>query len=103
MTNAITIQGIYGTTFEVRIVETGDAYGLDNCLVNDGGRMVEFYDVSVSTENFPNGQFVSGYYVDTLLEDRNQIEDRGLDLDGGVTDWTVGGSEMAKVMDFITA
>ena len=30
--------------FNVRVVRTGDAYGLNDCLINDGAPLVEFYD-----------------------------------------------------------
>ena len=82
-----------GRKFEVRIVDTGDNYGLNNCLVNDSDPMVEFWDMNT----FPEGQFVSRYYVSTILED----ESGGLNLDGGVPEWFIDGSAMSPVYDFL--
>lgn len=55
----------------VRILEDGDRYGLDDCLEWQSSRSgVEFYDYSQDKEKFGHrGQFVSRYYVETLLED----------------------------------
>jgi hypothetical protein len=77
--------------FNVRIVRTGDAYGLDNCLTNNDGPMVEFYDRKYM--HTPRGQFVSRYFVSTLLE-RPAV---GLSLDGGVPAWTVSADDMRLV------
>lgn len=66
--------------YNVRIVKPGDRYGLKDCLVNDKGEeLVEFYDSRyMHTER---GQFVSRYYLSTLLE---RDKDVGLMLD---TQW----------------
>jgi hypothetical protein len=81
--------------FNVRIVNTGDKYGLNDCLVNDKAPMVEFYDTRYPHTQY--GQFVSRYYVDTLLE----RDTGGLCLDGGVPSWTVSAEDMATVRNFL--
>jgi len=90
----------YGTgrLWTVRWVETGDSYGLKDCLVHDSAQpMVEFYDTTVDMKVFgPRGQFVSRYDADTLLS-----VDGGLNLHGGVPVWTVSASGMERVQDFI--
>lgn len=86
-----------GCPFHVRIVRAGEHYGLEDCLTHEGGRdvaMVEFYDASVGPKFFgERGQFVSRYYVDTLLKHRG-----GLTLDGGVPEWVLdaGAVEQAQ-------
>jgi hypothetical protein len=81
--------------FNVRIVNTGDKYGCDFCLTNDKAPMVEFYDTRYPHTQY--GQFVSRYYVDTLLE----RDTGGLCLDGGVPSWTVSAEDMATVRNFL--
>jgi hypothetical protein len=81
--------------FNVRVVNTGDKYGVNDCLVNDKAPMVEFYDTRYPHTQY--GQFVSRYYVDTLLE----RDTGGLCLDGGVPSWTVSAEDMATVRNFL--
>lgn len=79
-----------GVTFVVRLVEAGEVYGLRGCLTHEGhDPLVEFYDTRHQTEASPLGQFVSRYYLSTLAGNRDQLEMRGLDLDGGVASWKV--------------
>lgn len=82
--------------FNVRVVNIGDKYGLNDCLVNNKAPMVEFYDLRF-TKCADRGQFVSRYYVDTILDG----SDCGLCLDGGVPDWTVSAQDMGTVRDFL--
>jgi hypothetical protein len=77
--------------FNVRIVRTGDAYGLNDCLINDGAPLVEFYDNRYM--HTPRGQFVSRYFVSTILERTHA----GLMLDGSVPAWTVSADDMRLV------
>ena len=78
--------------FNVRIVRTGDAYGLNDCLTNDGAPLVEFYDNRHMHTS--RGQFVSRYFVFTILE---RADGLGLMLDGGVPAWTVSADDMRIV------
>ena len=82
--------------FNVRIVRTGDAYGLDDRLINDGAPLVEFYDNRHM--HTPRGQFVSRYYIDTLLDRPDGL---GLALDGGVPAWTVNADDMRLVVAYL--
>jgi hypothetical protein len=68
---------ILGTIYLARIVEVGESYGLNNCLVNEDEPLVEIYDTRYDFTEF--GQFVSRYYVSTFLD-----IDSGLTLD---TQW----------------
>ena len=72
-----------------RIVIRGDRYGLDGCLTHDKDQpLIEFYDERYEHNEWlmptMNGQFVSRYYLSTLLHDRSHY---GLILDGGVPEW----------------
>lgn len=82
--------------FNVRIVFKGDAYGLNGCLTHEKDEpLVEFYD-----SRYPHtewGQFVSRYYVSTILQRRND----GLCLDGGVEAWSVCAKDMATVRTWL--
>lgn len=93
--------------FNVRIVNKGDKYGRDFCLThNESGdkAMVEFYDSRYPHTEF--GQFVSRYYVGTLLCKEGFYGsdiDSGLCLDGGNPDeWSIEAEDMKTVIDYIS-
>jgi len=92
----------HGIPFLLRIVRAGDRYGLDDCLTHPHKRdsaapLVEFYDSR--HPHTPRGQFVSRYYVDTILgRDRWGTGTGGLCLDGGnASVWFIGEENMARV------
>lgn len=82
-------------TWAVRLVETGDRYGLEDKLIHtEATPFVEFYDT-----RFPHtdlGQFVSRYHVSTLLEAEDSLKG-GLCLDGGTPSWTASSDAMLQV------
>lgn len=87
--------------WNVRIVRPGDSYGAGDCLTHpaDGPPMVEFYDARQDVAKFgPRGQFVSRYYLTTLLA---RQPGPGLVLYGGVPEWTVTGADMDRVLTFL--
>ena len=85
--------------FNVRIVNTGDKYGVNDCLTNTKGPMIEFYDSRFKSGwDQERGQFVMRYYVETLI---NNYYPRGLCLDGGVPAWSVSAEGMQQVIEFI--
>jgi len=87
--------------WNVRIVNTGDKYGRDMCLTNDKAPMVEFYDVRYPHTQY--GQFVSRYYISTILSQDSRGGDysNGLCLDGRVPAWQVSAEDMAQVITFL--
>ena len=94
--------------FNVRIVSKGDRYGRADCLTHDEDRpMVEFYDRRYASEEWPRGQFVSRYYVGTLLGHEGFYGGEpvgGLCLDGGNRDeWSVSADEMAEIRVYLKA
>jgi len=79
----------------VRLVEPGDKYGLNDCLTCDKGDVfVEFYDTRY--EHTDLGQFVTRYYSSTLLKSES-----GLNLDGRISDWSVGEACMNRIRDWL--
>ena len=86
-----------GLTFNVVVVPVGAAYGLDDCLTNEGKLMVEFYDARHSSTE--HGQFVTRYNAEVLLPHNG----RGLCLDGGVPNWSLDAAAMKEAMDAVVA
>ena len=81
--------------FNTKLICAGDKYGLDDCLTHDGDPMLEFYDPRY--QHTPIGQFVSRYYVKTLLEGNEM----GLMLDAQVNDWVVDQEQMTEIRDWL--
>lgn len=78
--------------YHVRVVRIGDRYGLNFCLTHDKDEpLVEFYDTRHPHTEF--GQFVSRYYLSTILERDNM----GLCLYGREPEWEVSAEDMAAV------
>lgn len=85
MIKTFSITASNGVPFNVRIVFFGDKYGREDCLTHmQEFPLVEFYDARFM--HTKHGQFVSRYYVQTVL-DHDPLS--GLCLDGGVPDWTI--------------
>lgn len=85
--------------FNIRIVKTGDKYGRKDCLTNDKAPMVEFYDSRFDMpDDMGRGQFVSRYYVDTIL---NGEYPTGLCLHGSEPEWIVSANGMKQVVDYL--
>lgn len=76
--------------FNTKIIHTGDRYGRDDCLTNQGAPLIEFYDPRY--QHTPVGQFVSRYNVNTILDHTG-----GLCMDGSVPDWYVNANDMAEI------
>jgi hypothetical protein len=85
--------------FNVRIVQEGESYGRDFCLVHDeADALVEFYD-SKQTHCGTDGQFVSRYYIYTLLGfEPGRI---GLCLDGGIPEWSISPQGVREVQRYL--
>ena len=85
--------------WNVLIVNTGDNYGLNMCLLNVKAPMVEFYDGRYPHVHAPYGQFVSRYYISTILN--GNLDSTGLCLDGRIPAWNVSAEDMAQVITFL--
>jgi hypothetical protein len=85
--------------FNVRIVNTGEKYGLDDCLINEKEQMVEFYDSRFDHKSgMGRGQFVNRYYTSTILSGEYP---NGLCLDFGIPEWTISANGMQQVADYL--
>jgi hypothetical protein len=93
----ITITSTTGVRFNARILNPGDRYGLDDCLTWDEDRPgVEFYDTRYMHTS--RGQFVSRYYVATILGDDGYGSGTGgLDLMGYEPSWKIDAAAMDVV------
>lgn len=81
-----------------RLLREGDRYGLNDCLTwEEKEPGIEFYDGRYP--HTPRGQFVSRYYLETLLESV-QKGNRGLCLDGGVAAWALNPGELAGAVQW---
>lgn len=102
-----------GIPFNVRVIQTGDAYGRNNELVYEGDDpMVEFFDARYNFDKTPDGedlgQFVSRYYLSTL-EGKDEFstispihDGTGIDLQGGVDDWVVDSEYIRGLSKFLS-
>lgn len=88
--------------FLARILRKGDRYGLANALTWDEERPgVEFYDTRYP--HTPFGQFVSRYYVETILgTDGYGSGMGGLDLMGYEASWKLDAVSMTLVRNWLT-
>ena len=85
-----------GRQWRVVLLRPGDKYGRNDSCTADRP-LVEFWDMTVDKRKFPEGQFVSRYWLTTLLTG----ELHPLILDGGVPEWTVTASDMALVVGWL--
>lgn len=93
-------------SFNVRIVEKGDKYGMGMCLTHDADDpLVEFYDASYNFDKDENGrvlgQFVSRYYMSTLAGEYTGVHGLCLDM-GNADSWTVDKTSMKLVGDWLS-
>ena len=91
------VRAANGIPFRVVYVPPGQESLNFPRLAADERDLVEFYDLR--HPHTPDGQFVSRYYVDTLMEGRTL--DYGLDLDGGIEDWTIDARTMRVVLGWL--
>lgn len=61
--------------------------------------VVEFYDAAYPRTEL--GQFVSRYFIGTLLADRKRLCQYGLILNGGVPEWSVSPNQMLEIFETI--
>lgn len=92
-----------------RIIVKGDKYGRGGCQTHGFDTpLIEFYDarygkgfVGEEWHEGPDGfvgQFISRYYIETLIN--GQHEQHGLNLDGGIPDWSLTPETCAKVLSW---
>lgn len=93
-----TVQNIRtnGMSFNVRVVEKGEQYGLNMCLTHEKDMpMIEFYDTRYKFDKIGDiimGQFITRYSLDTF----KTVQGTGLNLEGGVADWSLDSDAVAQ-------
>jgi hypothetical protein len=90
------INGVAGPV-RVLFLSAGEPNNHYPAAKDDKEALVEFYDGRYPHTS--DGQFISRYYASTLLE--SEGSGRGLDLNGGVSNWKVDGTTMDLVRDWI--
>ena len=93
----LTIKNAQGRSFLIKIVNTGERYGLNDCLTHDKpDPLVEVYDLTYASMGSygPEGQFVARYYARTLAASPGG---RGIDLCGHEPVWKIDGAAWAPV------
>ncbi|MDD4840286.1 MAG: hypothetical protein PHE93_06465 [Clostridia bacterium] len=87
--------------FNVRIVEKGDVYGLNDCLTyKETEPLVEFYDIRfINDKDWKRGQFISRYCVSTLLETGHYPQ--GLSLMGYEPSLNVPAESMTEIIKWL--
>ena len=79
--------------FNVVVVETGMNYGLNNVLVNEDAPLVEFWD-----NEYETSIFVTRYNLETI---KSMPIGYGLNLDGGVDEWSIDATTMELVINWL--
>ena len=88
-----------GRTFTVRVVYKGELAGTSFKFAHEESEpCVEFYDTTCPFTPF--GQFVSAYYLSTLLQHRPLL---GLILHGGVPEWVIDAATFDRIRDWLEA
>lgn len=91
--------------WRVHLVKEGEHYGANNSLVhNEKDPLVEFWDMSTDKAKFSEGQFVSRYYLSTLLDnkwgsslDEMVAGNRAFCLDADVPSWIVAPADLKDI------
>ncbi len=99
----------YGASFRARLLRTNERYGREFSLTHLGGEpIIEWYDARYDDRFDYPGQFVSRYYITTLLASYPEVGSFGrhgepiergpLILDGGVPSWQVPETEVRAAL-----
>lgn len=97
ISETMSVKAANGVRFVARILRDGDQFGTSAFMFWDHEEPgIEFYDARHPFTEF--GQFISRYYVDTILG-RNEFSSGvgGLDLQGGVESWKIDAGTMMLV------
>jgi hypothetical protein len=101
MGEAVWIANRNRRAFIVRLVEKGDLYGSDGCLVHeDAHPLVEFYEASDSGPSpVGYGLFLNRYHLSTLMR---YPKNCALMIHGGIGEWLVDAEAMKLVVDWLS-
>jgi len=87
--------------WNVRVIATGDKYGLNDCLTyDDSSPQIEFYDDRNTNKTFgERGIFITRYYVSTFLD--GYASGVRLCLNGGIPEWTVESDDYSNIVNWV--
>lgn len=88
----------HSAKWKVRVVNIGEPYGVNYCLINEKEAFVEFYDLTQDVEKFPIGQFVSRYNLKQLLELEVAY---GLALYASIDTWSLTSEALKEVVNWL--
>jgi hypothetical protein len=86
-----------GTRWNLRYIPKGSRTG-HNMRAIATQDMIGFYDAGHVTEDWPHGQKVADYYVDTLMPTNGPGVASGLNLHGGEPAWQIDAESMRGVL-----
>ena len=82
---------------KIKIInDNGRPWVIVTGAIGELGALVSFFDGRYEHTDY--GQFVSSYYIETLLE-----TDGGLDLCGHEPSWKISASAMNRIRKYLTA
>lgn len=84
------------TKWKVRVIQKGQSYGNMYKINNTKKNIVEFYDLDCDFEKFPEGQAVSSYYLDNIIEHNSS-----LDLVWGSEKWYISRENLKQIQQWL--
>ena len=100
MQEITTVTNANGLSFAIVLVREGESYGRTGSLVHDkSDPLVEIYDTRFPHTQY--GQFVSRYYLSTLMEGHNP--NVGLNMDGAIPNWSLDAAALNAALIAIGA
>jgi hypothetical protein len=100
MAKLMFVENQNGKQFAIRIISKGDNYGRNRCLtLEEDNQLVEFYDVEGAGKEYFDelGQYIERYCIETIME----IENYGLNLSADVDVWSIEGTNIEKIQQWI--
>jgi hypothetical protein len=94
MLKRIDLTGIQGTPIRAVFIPAGEVFPYPHPV--DDRAYIQFYDGRYSFS--PDGQFITEYYVSTLLESPGP---NGLDLYGSEPCWKIDGPTMTLLVEWL--
>lgn len=96
---------IHTDRWKAVIIEPGATYGKEHIFSNERERIVEFYDYTVDKLQFPAGQFVRRYYINSLCKDgylkKLASDNESFCLDGDVPSWCIVGADLQQIAEWL--
>lgn len=98
MVKRIDFFGIKGTPMRAVYLSQGETSPRNNMEISKEAT-IEFYDLRYPHTS--EGQYISGYYAESLLEEIESIKNNGLDLMGYVDSWKIDSTACKIVLNWL--